>query len=223
MQRPRQAGRGPRTRHGHGAEMWGAVRRPGSLRPRAHGDTRLLRDGLQHLTLDRLRDERQLLAQRLVAVAHADVWHIGAADVIALGALLGVVGSQPVALYLQGEEVTGGAAAGSEGPCPRTPRTSPNTEEGRGRRCEGQAGGRGTLWEKPLMSTLLRASSHMSQELSFHTWVAMLYSSISGSCTGQVPSDRRTKPCHLVPPQGTGHQHAVLYQQGAALALRPGA
>lgn len=26
-----------------------------------------------------------------------------------------------------------------------------------------------TLWEKPLMSTLFRASSHMSQELSFHT------------------------------------------------------
>ena len=43
-----------------------------------------------------------------------------------------------------------------------------------------------TLCEKPLMSTLFRASSHMSQELSFHTWVAMLYSSIRGSCTRQV-------------------------------------
>lgn len=135
MQRPQQAGREPRTKHGHGAEMWGAVQRPGSLRPRAHGDPWLLRDGLQHLTLDCLRDERQLLAQGLVAVAHADVWHIGAADVIALRALLGVVGSQPVALYLQGEEVRGRAAAGSEGPCPRIPKTSPSAEEGRERRC----------------------------------------------------------------------------------------
>lgn len=46
------------------------------------------------------------------------------------------------------------------------------------------------------MSTLLRASSHMSQELSFHTWVAMLYSSISGSCTGQVPSGGGDRACH---------------------------
>lgn len=33
------------------------------------------------------------------------------------------------------------------------------------------------------MRTLFLASSHMSQELSFHTWVAMLYSSIRGSWT----------------------------------------
>lgn len=39
-----------------------------------------------------------------------------------------------------------------------------------------------TLCGKPLMTTLLRASSDMSHELSFHTWAAMLYSSISGSC-----------------------------------------
>ena len=76
---------------------------PGSLRPGAHGDARLLRDGLQRLTLHGLRDERQLLAQGLVAVAHADVRHIGAADVVALGALLGIVGSQPVALHLEGQ------------------------------------------------------------------------------------------------------------------------
>lgn len=75
--------------------------RVGSLRPWAHGNTRLLRDGLQHLTLDGLRDERQLLAQSLVAVPHTDVWHVGAPDVIALRTLLGVVGAQPVALYLQ--------------------------------------------------------------------------------------------------------------------------
>ena len=64
--------------------------------------------------------------------------------------------------------------------------------------------GRGcsTLWEKPLMSTLLRASSHMSQELSFHTWVAMLYSSISGSCKGQVPSGRCMGACCPPPPGG---------------------
>lgn len=38
-----------------------------------------------------------------------------------------------------------------------------------------------TLCENPLMRTLFLASSHMSQELSFHTWVAMLYSSMRGS------------------------------------------
>ena len=63
----------------------------------------------------------------------------------------------------------------------------------------------GTLWEKPLMSTLLRASSHMSQELSFHTWVAMLYSSISGSCRGQVPSGRCTGAC-CPPLPGADHK-----------------
>lgn len=82
----------PRGR-GHGG--------PASLRPRASGDPGLLWDGLQHLTLDSLCDERQLLAQSLVAVAHTDVRHVGTADVIALGALLGIVGSQPVALHLQ--------------------------------------------------------------------------------------------------------------------------
>ena len=80
----------------------GAPQGPGSLRPRAHSDARLLWDCLQHLALDSLRDERQLLAQSLVAVAHTDVRHIGAADVVALGALFGVVRSQPVALHLQG-------------------------------------------------------------------------------------------------------------------------
>ena len=62
-----------------------------------------VRDGLQHLALHGLRDERQLLAQGLVAVAHADVRHVGAADVVALRALLGIVGAQPVALHLEGQ------------------------------------------------------------------------------------------------------------------------
>ena len=39
-----------------------------------------------------------------------------------------------------------------------------------------------TLSEKPLISTLFLASSDISQGLSFHTWAAMLYSSIRGSC-----------------------------------------
>lgn len=77
-----------------------------------------------------------------------------------------------------------------------------------------------TLWEKPLMSTLLRASSHMSQELSFHTWVAMLYSSISGSCTGQVPSGGGTGPATR-PSHGLAMRHAALHQQRAAPAPRP--
>lgn len=81
--------------------MQGPLCGPGSLRPRACGDTSLLRDGLQSLTLDSLRDERQLLAQGLVAVAHTDVRHVSTADVVALGALLRIVGSQPVALHLQ--------------------------------------------------------------------------------------------------------------------------
>lgn len=102
--------------------------------------------------------------------------------------------------------------------------------QGPGRRCS-------TLCEKPLMSTLLRASSHISQELSFHTWVAMLYSSISGSCTGQVPSDEcvlASCPClpspaspHALPTPaptsaqppnsvGLANWPAMLYHQGAA-------
>lgn len=178
---------------------------PGSLRPRACRDPALLGDGLQHLTLDSLCDESQLLAQSLIAVAHTDVRHVRTADIIALGALLGIVGSQPVALHLQWAGVSDRAAASFEGPRPR-----PEPSQGQHpwhlpkRRGEErvdtrlQAGGGGTLWEKPLMSTLLRASSHMSQELSFHTCVAMLYSSISGSCAGQVPSDGCTRPCHPV-------------------------
>jgi hypothetical protein len=43
-----------------------------------------------------------------------------------------------------------------------------------------------TLWGKPLMRTLLWASSHMSHELSFHTCAAILYSSIRGSCNIQT-------------------------------------
>lgn len=101
MQRAQRDGRGLRTTTlGQGAEMGWAPQGPGSLRPWACSNTRLLRDGLQHLTLDGLCDKCQLLAQSLMAVAHTDVWHIGPADVIALRALLGIVGSQPVALYL---------------------------------------------------------------------------------------------------------------------------
>lgn len=38
-----------------------------------------------------------------------------------------------------------------------------------------------TLFSKPLITTLFLASSDMSHGLSFQTWAAMLYSSISGS------------------------------------------
>ena len=44
-----------------------------------------------------------------------------------------------------------------------------------------------TLWGNPLMTTLLRASSHMSHELNFHTCAAILYSSIKGSCNIHTP------------------------------------
>ena len=41
------------------------------------------------------------------------------------------------------------------------------------------------------MRTLLRASSHISQELNFHTCAAILYSSIKGSCNIHThPSNR---------------------------------
>lgn len=87
------------------------------------------------------------------------------------------------------------------------------------------------MWEKPLMSTLLRASSHMSQELSFHTWVAMLYSSISGSCTGgslrqvapgpgplRSPSRGQHQPCEpgvgVSPPAALGSDLGEVELQG---------
>lgn len=73
------------------------------------------------------------------------------------------------------------------------------------------------------MSTLLRANSHMSQELSFHTWVAMLYSSISGSCVGQAPSDKYAWPATRPatgPSRGLATRYAALHQQRAAPALR---
>lgn len=66
------------------------------------GEHVLLLDGLQLGALHRLRDERQLLAQRLEAVAHADVGNVGPADVVPLRTLLQVVGTQPVALHLWG-------------------------------------------------------------------------------------------------------------------------
>lgn len=102
-----------------------------------------------------------------MAVAHSDVWHIGAADVIALGALLGIVGSQPVAFYLQRVLVTG-RAAGRSNPH-RDKVRIPKAKGGKAVVPSPRQAEHHTLWEKPLMSTLLRASSHMSQELSFHT------------------------------------------------------
>lgn len=160
--------KGPiRDTHDQVAEMGRALHELGSLRPRAHDKAYFLWDGLQHLTLDGLCDKRQLLAQGLMAVAHSDVWHIGAADVIALGTLLGIVGSQPVAFYLQRVWVTGTAAGRSNHH--RDKARIPNAKEGKEVMPSPRQVEYHTLWEKPLMSTLLRASSHMSQELSFQT------------------------------------------------------
>ena len=53
-----------------------------------------------------------------------------------------------------------------------------------------------TLCENPLMRTLFLASSHMSQELSFHTWAAMLYSSIRGSWS-QTSTEREMSYQHF--------------------------
>lgn len=43
-------------------------------------------------------------------------------------------------------------------------------------------GGEVTWCESPLCTTLFLAISHRSQVLSFHSWAAIAYSSISGSC-----------------------------------------
>ena len=52
------------------------------------------------LGLEALLDQVQLVAERLVAVRHADLGHVGLADVVALGTLLQVVVSQEVNLLL---------------------------------------------------------------------------------------------------------------------------
>src|SRR4029434_9915177 len=70
-----------------------------------------------------------------------------------------------------------------------------------------------TLCENPLMSTLFLDSSHISQELSFHTCVAMLYSSIRGSCgTCNTHTDTHT--------QRHTHTHTAIHAQTHAHTQR---
>lgn len=47
-----------------------------------------------------LLDKVELVAQRLIAIRHTDLGHVGLADVVALGTLLKVVGTQEVLLLL---------------------------------------------------------------------------------------------------------------------------
>lgn len=74
-------------------------------RQRAHAEGVLLVDGVQAVGAHGVGDELQLLRQRLAAVGHADVRHVGAADVVALGTFLVIGGPQPVALDLEEEAV----------------------------------------------------------------------------------------------------------------------
>lgn len=53
------------------------------------------------LRLQALLDEVELVAQRLKAVRHADLGHVGLTDVVALWTLLKVVITQEVGLLLE--------------------------------------------------------------------------------------------------------------------------
>lgn len=92
-----------------GTEPRGAAMGPGSVGGGGGGDRQrfLLLDGLQLGALHRLRDERQLLAQRLEAIPNADVGDVGAPDVVPFRPLFQVVGAQPVALHLGAERSRG--------------------------------------------------------------------------------------------------------------------
>lgn len=122
-----------------------------------HRQRVLLINRVQAISAHGVSDELELLQQRLTAVGHTDVRDVGAADVVALRTFFIVRGTQPVTFNL-------------------------DVEEELARRhctCElcihayllyiYQVMQEVTFCEKPLMRTLFLASSHMSQELSFHT------------------------------------------------------
>lgn len=60
---------------------------------RAHAERVLLIDRVQAIGAHGVSDELELLRQRLTAVGHADVWDVGAADVVALGTFLIIGGT----------------------------------------------------------------------------------------------------------------------------------
>lgn len=62
-------------------------------RQRAHAERVLLIDGVQAVGAHGVSDELELLRQRLTAVGHADVWDVGAADVVALRTFLIIGGT----------------------------------------------------------------------------------------------------------------------------------
>lgn len=104
----------------------------------------------------------EFIQQCLVAIGDANFWNIGACYVVAIDAILIVVGSQPLLLDLCGKHIESYMIISQTSELFFKSSLL-------------------TLCGKPLMITLLRASSHMSQELSFHTCAAMLYSSMRGS------------------------------------------
>lgn len=65
-------------------------------------ETLLHHGGLWSLysVFEALLDKVELVAQRLIAIRHTDLGHVGLADVVALRTLLKVVGTQEVLLLL---------------------------------------------------------------------------------------------------------------------------
>lgn len=120
----------------------------------------------------------QFIHQSLVSISHSDVWDIGSCDVVSSYSFLCVVWSQPVlfALKNKNEQFS-------------NPNIFVLTKKMKQQ----------TLWGNPLMRTEFLASSHISHELSFQTWAAMLYSSMRGSlvkwnCKGSSVERLITRP-----------------------------
>ena len=53
-----------------------------------------------------MSDELKLFRERLAAVRHTDIGDVGASDVVAFRALLGIAGAQPVTFGLESGEAT---------------------------------------------------------------------------------------------------------------------
>lgn len=122
-----------------------------------HRQRVLLINRVQAISAHGVSDELELLQQRLAAVGHTDVRDVGAADVVALGAFFIVRRPQPVTFHLDVEEASARRHCTCELCIPAYLLYIY------------QAMHIFTFCEKPLMRTLFLASSHISQELSFHT------------------------------------------------------
>lgn len=59
----------------------------------------------RHSVFEALLDEVEFVAQRLIAIRHTDLGHVGLADVVALRTLLQVVSTQEVLLLLANRSI----------------------------------------------------------------------------------------------------------------------